>query len=215
MEQDVVIQYMDLIGGKVVPSESLGGCVHVYVNPNEDERKHLVDALEDRRAHAGFGPGPRRAGPPGVRARPRGDHLQAAAELLQRGPLRVQGGLDGPVPLRRQAGHRALAKTCRCSRASSSPRSRRCQDLRAEDHLQLDLPFRRAPEGDQRRLRLAGGADQHLDAEQVPAEPVQPGEEPGLLPQRHQLQRQADRAAEEQRRQDRLHRRRTWSSSTT
>lgn len=46
MEQDVVIQYMDLVDGKVVPSESLGGCVHVYINPSEAERKHLIDALK-------------------------------------------------------------------------------------------------------------------------------------------------------------------------
>ncbi len=46
MEQDVVIQYMDLIGGKVVPSESLGGCVHVYINPTEAERRHLIDGLK-------------------------------------------------------------------------------------------------------------------------------------------------------------------------
>jgi magnesium transporter len=37
---------MDLVDGKVVPSESLGGCVHVYINPSEAERKHLIDALK-------------------------------------------------------------------------------------------------------------------------------------------------------------------------
>lgn len=41
-----MIQYMDLIGGKVVPSESLGGCVHVYINPTEAERRHLTDGLK-------------------------------------------------------------------------------------------------------------------------------------------------------------------------
>ena len=95
--------------------------------PDEQERKYLCRDAQARRTHAGFGPGPRRTGPAGVRARARGDHLQAARELLQRGDVRVPGRVDGAVPVRRQAGHRASPRTCRCSRASSSPRSPRCR----------------------------------------------------------------------------------------
>ena len=57
--------------------------------------------------------------------------------------------------------------------------------------------------------------DQPGHGEPLPAQPLHPGEEPGLLPERHQLQRHAHREAQAQRGQDRLFGRRSWSCWTT
>jgi magnesium transporter len=41
-----MLQRMELVNAKLIPSENGGGNVYVYIDPTEEERKHLVDVLK-------------------------------------------------------------------------------------------------------------------------------------------------------------------------
>ena len=82
-------------------------------------------------------------------------------------------------------------------------------------HLPGDLPLHGAPPDHQPDRRRRRAEDQPGHGEQVPHQPVRPAEEPGLLPERGQLQRRPHRQDPASTRPSSGSPRRRWSFSTT
>ena len=209
-----MVRRYEMANGKIVESQNDQSPILVYINPSEAEKKHLTEEwkLDEHTLNSALDPDelsrlefePEHVAL--IFKRPKnysaGDNflfkVSSLGLFLFKDRLVVVLAED--IPLFEGKPYRARPVAAQGDAVAALP---------------LDLPLPRAPEGHQHDLRLPGAEDQHLHGEQVPAQPVHPGKEPGLLPQRHQLQRHGHRQAQEQRRQDRLRPATPRSSSTT
>ena len=157
-----MLHRMELAGGRVMPNDDMGN-VFLYVDPDENERKYLAETLKldehtlasaldpDELARLEFEPDHVAI----ISKRPRNYssddtfvfRVASIGLFLFADRLVIVVSEEVPLFQGKQYAQGVVA---------SRPR--------VEDHLQLDLPFRRASQGDQCRFRRPGGADQRLDA---------------------------------------------------
>ena len=178
--------------GKLTETGEGEALVWVYTAPDEAERRYLVDhiKLDEHTLNSALDPDEL------SRLEFEPDHaaiiFKRPKTLHRRGQFPVPGRLHGRLSVQGPPHHRAGRRGAAVRGQALHQNPVRAGRVPQAD-LPGDLPFRRAPAGHQHDLQRARAADQHRHGEQVPAQPVHPGKEPRLLPQRHQLERRAHR----------------------